>query len=196
MPRRSILSASERDSLLALPAARDDLIRYYTFSESDLALIRQHRGDANRLGFAVQLAYMRYPGVVLGADAVPFPPLLKRVAGQLNVSADNWDDYGQRDQTRREHVAELHTIFGYQPFTQRHYRQAVHGLDDLACQTDKGIVLAAAVVQKLRNQLILLPSLDAIERICAEAITRGNRRIYVALNGVTSENGKYCTLRG
>jgi TnpA family transposase len=59
MPRRSILSASERDSLLALPEGRDELIRHYTFGESDLALIRQRRGDANRLGFAVQLAYMR-----------------------------------------------------------------------------------------------------------------------------------------
>ncbi|RMR22439.1 DUF4158 domain-containing protein, partial [Pseudomonas syringae group genomosp. 3] len=54
MPRRSILSASERDTLLALPDSQDDLIRYYTFNESDLSLIRQRRGDANRLGFAVQ----------------------------------------------------------------------------------------------------------------------------------------------
>ncbi|MCP1489786.1 hypothetical protein J3D48_006196 [Pseudomonas fluorescens] len=51
MPRRSILSASERDTLLALPDSQDDLIRYYTFNESDLSLIRQRRGDANRLGF-------------------------------------------------------------------------------------------------------------------------------------------------
>jgi hypothetical protein len=182
MPRRSIISASERDSLLALPEGRDELIRHYTFGESDLALIRQRRGDANRLGFAVQLAYMRYPGVMLGADEMPFPPLLKRVAGQLNVSADDWNDYGRREQTRREHLAELQTIFGYQAFAVRHYRQAVHSLDDLARQTDKGIVLAAALVQGLRNRLILLPSLDVIERICAEAITRGNRRIYGALN--------------
>ncbi|EFW77735.1 transposase [Pseudomonas savastanoi pv. glycinea str. B076] len=28
MPRRSILSASERDTLLALPDSQDDLIRY------------------------------------------------------------------------------------------------------------------------------------------------------------------------
>ncbi|CDI03541.1 hypothetical protein BN873_540016 [Candidatus Competibacter denitrificans Run_A_D11] len=28
MPRRSILSATERESLLALPDAKDDLIRY------------------------------------------------------------------------------------------------------------------------------------------------------------------------
>lgn len=62
MPRRSILSGPERDSLLAIPESTQELIRLYTFSESDLALIRQHRGAANRLGFAIQLCYMRYPG--------------------------------------------------------------------------------------------------------------------------------------
>ncbi|CZV60416.1 DUF4158 domain-containing protein [Citrobacter freundii] len=36
MPRRSILSAAERESLLALPDTKDELIRHYTFSESDL----------------------------------------------------------------------------------------------------------------------------------------------------------------
>ncbi len=46
MPRRSILSAAERESLLALPDNRDDLIRRYTLSESDLSIIRQRRGPA------------------------------------------------------------------------------------------------------------------------------------------------------
>ncbi len=32
MPRRLILSATERDTLLALPESQDDLIRYYTFN--------------------------------------------------------------------------------------------------------------------------------------------------------------------
>lgn len=57
MPRRSILSATERDTLLALPESQDDLIRYYTFNESDLSLIRQRRGYANRLCFAYSSAY-------------------------------------------------------------------------------------------------------------------------------------------
>ncbi|SWB04207.1 transposase TnpA, Tn21 [Klebsiella pneumoniae] len=48
MPRRSILSAAERESLLALPDTKDELIRHYTFSESDLSIIRQRRGPANR----------------------------------------------------------------------------------------------------------------------------------------------------
>lgn len=41
MPRRSILSAAERDGLLAIPEAQDELIRLYTFSDADLALIGQ-----------------------------------------------------------------------------------------------------------------------------------------------------------
>lgn len=38
MPRRSILSATERDNLLAMPDAKDELIRHYTFSETDLSI--------------------------------------------------------------------------------------------------------------------------------------------------------------
>jgi TnpA family transposase len=98
MPRRSILSATERESLLALPDAKDELIRY-TFSDTDLSVIRQRRGPANRLGFAVQLCYLRFPGIILGVDEPPFPPLLRMVADKLKVPVESWDEYGQREQT-------------------------------------------------------------------------------------------------
>ena len=186
MPRRSILSAAERESLLALPDTKDDLIRHYTFSESDLSIIRQRRGPANRLGFAVQLCYLRFPGVILGVDESPFPPLLKLVANQLKVSIESWGEYGHREQTRREHLVELQTVFGFRPFTMSHYRQAVHTLTELAMQTDKGIVLASALIEHLRRQSIILPALNAVERASAEAITRANRRIYETLSGPLS----------
>jgi hypothetical protein len=48
-------------------------------------------------------------------------------------------------------------------------------------QTDKGIVLASALIEHLRRQSVILPALNAIERASAEAITRANRRIYDAL---------------
>ena len=140
MPRQSILSAAERYSLLALPDTKDELIQHYTFNEIDLSIIRQRRGPANRLGFAVQLCYLRFPGIVLGADEPPLPPLLRLVAAQLKVPVESWEEYGVRDQTRREHLVELQTVFGFKPFTMSHYRQAVHTSTELALQTDKGIV--------------------------------------------------------
>jgi hypothetical protein len=138
MPRRSVLSAAERESLLALPDNRDDLIRRYTLSESDLSIIRQRRGAANRLGFAVQLCYLRFPGVVLGVDQLPFAPLLHLVANQLGITVDAWADYGGRAETRREHLGDLQTVFGFEPFTTGHHRLVVQELIETARRTDKG----------------------------------------------------------
>lgn len=151
MPRRSILSAAERDSLLALPEAKDELIRHYTLSETDLSIIGQHRGSENRLGFAVQLCYLRFPGIVLGVDEPPFLPLLRMVAAQLKVPLESWDEYGQREQTRWEHLVELQAMFGFKSFTVSDYKREVHTLTELALQTDKGIVLVSALVENLRR---------------------------------------------
>ena len=181
MPRRSILSAVERDNLLKISGAKDELIQHYTLSEYDLSIIRQHRGAANRLGFAIQLCYMRYPGIILGAGQTPFLPLLSFVAEQIEVPLERWEKYGQREQTRREHLVELQTIFGFRLFTMSYYRQVVKTLTELALQTDKGIVLARFLIENLRKQKIILPPMDSIERASAEAITKANRRIYAAL---------------
>ena len=181
MPRRSLLSATERESLLAIPSHHEELIRRYTLSESVLSLIRQHRGAANRLGFAIQLCYMRYPGIVLEPAKEPFASMLGVVAAQLKVAPGRWAEYGERDETRREHLLEIAAAFGFRPFTVQHDRATIDQLVDLGCQTDKGIVLAEAMIESLRKQHILLPSVAVIERTCAEAITRANRRIYAAL---------------
>jgi hypothetical protein len=65
MPRRTLLSATDRTSLLAVPSAADERLRHFTLSEPDLSVIRQRRGPHNRLGFAVQLCAPRYPRILL-----------------------------------------------------------------------------------------------------------------------------------
>ncbi|VVE85782.1 hypothetical protein PSP31121_05414 [Pandoraea sputorum] len=58
-----------------------------------------------------------------------------------------------------------------------HHRQAVPATTALALQTDTG----SSVLDSLRQRYIIQPTLDVIERICAEAITRANRRGHDAL---------------
>ena len=181
MPRRTILSTAEKESLLSLPETQGDLIRQYTFSEYDLAIVNQHRGPSKRLGFAVQLCYMRYPGIVLGPDQVPAPSILELVSRQLKINPSAWQEYAARPGTRREHLLELQSVFGFKTFTMRHYRTAINDLDKLVKQTDKGIHLACTLLQSWRSQQILLPSINVIERICAQALTNGNRDFYKAL---------------
>lgn len=187
MPRRSILSTTERDNLLALPTSKDDLIRHYTFSESDLSLIRQRRGDANRIGFAVQLCVLRYPGYALLVDVPISTPLLQWLGRQLRIDPICWQQYAEREETRREHLLELRAYLGLTPFGLTHFRHSVIALSALALQIDKGVVLAEHTQNILRQQHIILPPVNVIERICAEAITRGNRRIYHTLTESLSD---------
>ena len=182
MPRQVILSVLEREALLASPVNRDDLIRWYTFSEADLALIRQRRGDANRLGFAVQLCLLRYPGQGLAVNAPPDGTVLEWIGQTLRINPSCWLQYATREETRREHLLELRAYLGLSSFGAGHHRQTVNRLYELAMQTDKGIVLAGQVLDDLRQRRVIIPSLDVIERICAEAITRANRRLYRLLN--------------
>lgn len=188
MPRRSILSVTEQASLLALPETEDDLIRHYTFSESDLSIIRQHRGSVNRLGFAVQLCYLRFPGTILSIDQSPFPPLLRLISNQIKVPVESWADYSKREQTRREHLAELQAWLNLSPFAIADFRRFVHQLAELAQQTDRGIVLAEALVEMLRQQRIIMPAIDVIERVCSEALTRGTRHVYETLTVPLSDH--------
>ena len=82
MPRRELLTAAQREALRAFPDEEENLLRYYVLSVRDLAAVRQHRGDHNRLGFAVQLCYLRYPGRVLAENETAPAALLGMVAAQ------------------------------------------------------------------------------------------------------------------
>ena len=176
MPRRSLLTLAERQSLLAFPEAREDLALHYTFSDSDLAVIRQHRGGQNRLGFAVQLCSLRYPGCALPADAQPPEALLSFVSRQLRMNSEFWAQYAQRAETRREHLLELQAWLGLVSFGADHSRHYVEYLTDLAQQTERGLALAIALVTALRQQKVIVPPIDVLERICAEALPRRSVR--------------------
>lgn len=181
MPRRSLLTPAERASLVAFPATNDELIRHYTFSEVDLSAIRQRRGNHNRLGFAVQLCYLRHPGFALPTDAEPPAPLVAFVGRQLGIEPDIWPQYAQRPATRRQHLVELQAWLNLRTFGANDYRHFMHQLAELAQQTDRGMLLAEALLEMLRHQRIILPTLDVIDRVCSEAMTRGTRLVYEAL---------------
>jgi hypothetical protein len=99
MPRRNLLTPAERAGLFAFPSTDDELTQHYTFTESEISAIRQRRGNHNRLGFAVQLCYLRYPGFALPTDAVPPAPLLAIVGPQLSIEPDIWPQYASTAKT-------------------------------------------------------------------------------------------------
>lgn len=77
-----------------MPTETDELEAHYTPSDADMSLIRQRRGDANKLGFAVQLCLLRHPGIALADDTEVAPEVVSWLASHLAVSIDAgrvWD---------------------------------------------------------------------------------------------------------
>ena len=191
MPRRSLFTAAQLEALLAFPTSEIEIARYYAFDDRDLSIIRQRRGDHNRLGFAIQLCYLRYPGYAITSDLTPPDKLINYVAQQLRIKPASLNDYGQRDETRREHALELQTIFGYIPFTAKEYRQHRGTLIELALQTKKAEVIAQYLIELLRKHRFILPPPLVIDRLCNEILVRGTQLFHQRLvSGLTSEHRK------
>jgi len=188
MPRRSLLTSAERNALYAFPTKEEEFIQYYTFSESDLSIIEQHRGNHNRLGFAVQLCCLRYPGFALPINSEPPSSLLAFVGRNLNIDPNIWPQYSRRPETRREHLAELQTWLKLTSLTVSSYQLFVRDLTETARQTDRGIILAKALVKMLNQQRFILPPVDVIDRLCSEALSLGTRQVYESLTSSLSND--------
>ena len=145
MPRRSIWSARQRAALFDLPTDEAALLRHYTLSDDDIEQIRVRRGGHNRLGFALQLCAFRYPGRLLVAgEAIPLN-VLRFIAAQLGMRAEDLDGYAVREETRREHLAEIRRIYGYRMFSGRCARDLKVWLENEAEAARSNEGLGAAV---------------------------------------------------
>jgi len=179
MPRRSVTwPSAQLAAVFAPPVTATEIARHYTLDERDLAIIRQRRGAQNRLGFALQLCFLRYPGQAMAPESEPHADILSFVSRQVHASPEAWAAYAQRDETRREHASELQSAFGYRPFTVIEYRQRRGALTALALQTHNAVVIADALLDILRTDRIIVPAARVIDRLCAEALARGTRLFY------------------
>lgn len=71
MAKRRLLKGRDRQALFDIPTDEDSLIRHYSLSPTDRLEIEVRRREHNRIGFAVQLCLMRYPGRALMANEMP-----------------------------------------------------------------------------------------------------------------------------
>ena len=177
MPRRSIWSARQRAALFDLPTDEAALLRHYTLSDDDIEQIRVRRGGHNRLGFALQLCAFRYPGRLLVAgEAIPLN-VLRFIAAQLGMRAEDPGGYAVREETRREHLAEIRRIYGYRMFSGRCARDLKVWLENEAEAARSNEGLARRFVEECRRRQVILPGLSILERLCAGALVAAERRI-------------------
>ena len=67
MARRDLLNDDERQLLFGVPEDHTSLIKLYTKSRTEGEQALTRRAASNRLGFAVQMALLRDPGISLSS---------------------------------------------------------------------------------------------------------------------------------
>lgn len=176
MPRRTVLTERQRALLFGLPTDDQSLRRHYVLSDADIKNIGHRRRPANRLGFALQICALRYPGRLLQPGELIPDPIIHFVGAQLGLSKDDLATYAARRQTRYQHSAALQTIYDYRPFetTDTELAKWIASAAEAARSNE---ALAHAIVAQMRHRRIIVPAPTTIERLCADALVAAEKRI-------------------
>lgn len=191
MARRQHLTDAQIVELFNPPTDQRELVRHYTLSDADLAAIRRGRGDPNRLGHAIMLCYLRYPGRELRAGEQPPAQMLRFVADQIGVLPNTLDSYFEADRNRLYHVAELRERLRTRSFSSNIAVELRTWLLPRAIEDERFIHLARLVLEECRQRRIVLPSPAALERLCVEVRHKARTESYRRLtNGLSAEQRK------
>ena len=177
MPRRHILTERQRKALFELPTDEGTLLQHYILDDDDIEHIRTRRHAHNKLGFALQLCAFRYPGRLLTAGEVIPLAVTEFLAAQIGVKPHELAGYAETDVTRRRHLIDLRSIYGYKMFSGRSARDLKTWLEGEAETAHSNEGLVKRFIRECRRTHTILPGVSIIERLCADALVAAERRI-------------------
>src|SRR5437763_17210816 len=154
------LNPEQRTALTHIPPDLSDreIARYYTFTEKEREPINRRRRASNRLGFAVQLALLKFPGrTLMEVKEVP-KPVLAAIAEQVGVPASAFTSYGERENTLYEHLDELRRECGFRSCGWREYLLVSKSLLSAEMESDRQLPLIERALELLRTTGILAPN--------------------------------------
>lgn len=191
MARRQHLTDAQIAELFDPPTDQRELVRHYTLSDADLAAIRRGHGDPNRLGHALMLCYLRYPGRQLRAGEQPPARMLEFVADQIGVLPAALGSYLAADRNRLYHVAELQERLRTRSFSTKTAAELRAWLLPSAIEDERFLHLARLVLEECRQRRIALPSPAVLERLCVEVRHKARAESHRRLtNGLSAEQRK------
>ena len=173
------LNPEQRHALTQIPSDFSDreIARYYTFTEKERELINRRRRASNRLGFAVQLALLKFPGrTLMEVKEVP-RAVLTAIAEQVDVPASAFTSYGDRENTLYEHLDELRRECGFRACGWKEYLLVVRVLLPDAMESDRPLPLIETALERLRTEGVLAPNMIHVERLVWIVLKMAERRL-------------------
>lgn len=178
MPRRMILTDADRQNFLALPTDDDTLIRYWSLDEDDRRLLETRRRDDTRLGLALQLCALRYPGRLIQRGEVIPEGTLTFLAEQLGVAPDALSTFARRAPTRYEQLAILRQHYGFSELTHPLRADLLTFARGVALASTRDKYVVAALADEMRRRRIIIPGITVLERLAGQACTEAEEALF------------------
>ncbi len=168
------------------------MARYFYLSDADHALIAQHRGFHNRLGFAVQLCTVRFLGTFLPDPGEVPNGVANYLAAQLGLAPPDLNAYSA-GQSHWRHSREIREHFGYREFGSHPegfrlvrwlYARAWLG-------SERPSVLFDMATNWLVEHKILLPGATVLERVVARVRDRAADRLWKTLAAIPNQEQRH-----
>lgn len=182
MPVRVPMTERQRAALLALPATEDEVVRYHSLSPDDLVAIAVARTPETRLGYALQLCCLRYPGRHLRQGETLPAIMVDHIAEQIGIGAEALADFARRGPTRYEQLALIKRRHGFRDLTHPLRAEIAATLAQEAIGLVDGRVLIDRLIARLRADRIVIPGVTVIERMVADAMLAADRRVVASIN--------------
>jgi len=175
---RELLTSEQRQAFMQIPEDEWILGTYFTFSKRDLEIVNKRRREENRLGFAVQLAVLRFPGWPYTHIKTIPDSVLQYISKQIGASPSSLSHYPQRENTLWDHLKEIRSEYDFVTFTLREYRMTFKHLHQLALENGDAIHLLHECIDFLRKNKIILPAITTLERMVWEARAMAEKKLF------------------
>jgi hypothetical protein len=158
----------------------EQLGRYFHLDDTDLNLIRQRRGEHNRLGFAVQLGTVRFLGTFLMNPTDVPDVVVDYLAKQLDITDKECLSRYGIGETHWDHASEIKRHYGYRDFSEpTEYLSLIRWLYTRAWVSDeRPSVLLDLTTARLVERKVLLPGVTVLARLISRVRSRVATRLY------------------
>jgi len=173
--------------------SNDQLSRYFHFDDTDLFIINNHRRDHNRLGFALQLATVRFLGAFLSDPSDVPKNTLRFIATQIGISDISClKEYMKRQSVHYEHSTEIQHKYGYHEFSTGLWRFKLSRLlyTRSWISNERPSVMFDFSTAWLIQHKVLLPGVSTLSRLISEIRERANNRLFIRLSNLPNEKQK------
>jgi len=164
--------------------------KYFTLTEKDREFIKIARGDANKIGIAIQLCTIKFIGFIPENFSDLSKSFIRYVAKQLDVDWNDFYNYGQREQTRTEHLGKIIDHLNFKYYDSEYEKKFQLWLNERALEHDSLSVLLSDAFKKLHGEKYLRPALTTIEKCISIARQEALKFTYEAIKHIITDNNK------